>query len=305
VIGAADQRIRLAVFDWLTDQREEHGEALQRKSLESFRLKGVHIPLVGASGIWKPRVCELPISATHIPSGPYSDTDSFDTVAGTLRYAYMGTDPQHPDNRGLRRMMVERVPIVYFHRIVKGQYVAAYPGFVVGDDPVGLVFTMQFDDPLQVEAGVADFSQVAEDASEPRRAYVTATVRRRVHQAAFRDRVIRAYRESCALCRLGHLELLDAAHITPDSHLAGDPVVSNGLALCKLHHAAFDKYFFAVRPDYTVEVRRSILDEADGPMLVVGLQQIHGQRIYLPRRAVDWPSRDRLAQRFDLFLEAS
>jgi predicted restriction endonuclease len=57
---------------------------------------------------------------------------------------------------------------------------------------------------------------VAEDVAEPRRAYVTATFPRRLHQVAFRERVLRAYAERCALCRLRHQELLDAAHITPD-----------------------------------------------------------------------------------------
>jgi putative restriction endonuclease len=78
--------------------------------------------------------------------------------------------------------------------------------------------------------------------------------------------------------------------------------VSNGLSLCKLHHAAFDAFFFTVRPDYTIQVRRSILDETDGPMLVVGLQQIHGQRILVPRRPAERPDIARLDKRLGLFL---
>ena len=72
-------------------------------------------------------------SITTTVGGPYDDT--FDRQAGTLRYAYRGLDPQHRDNRGLRRAMVERVPIVYFHAIEPGSYVAAYPVFVVEDHP--------------------------------------------------------------------------------------------------------------------------------------------------------------------------
>ncbi len=117
--------------------------------------------------------------------------------------------------------------------------------------------------------------------------------------------MIRAYQQRCALCRLGHGELLDAAHITPDREADSEPVVSNGVALCKLHHAAFDRLFFAIRPDYVVEVRRSILTESDGPMLLVGLQQIHGSRIALPPREVHLPNRDRLARRYEEFLRAS
>jgi putative restriction endonuclease len=99
--------------------------------------------------------------------------------------------------------------------------------------------------------------------------------------------------------------LLDASHITPDVDPEGEPVVSNGVALCKLHHAAFDAFFFAIRADYTVEVRRSILDETDGPMLVVGLQQIHGQSIHVPVRAIDRPDPSRLERRFQAFTEAA
>ena len=208
----------------------------------------------------------------------------------------------HRDNVGLRRAMTERVPLVYFHAVDRGQYAAAYPVFVTGDDPKGLSFTMQVDD---INSLVADtFSGTSED-PEPRRAYVTATFRRRLHQVAFRERVIRAYQARCALCRLRHLELLDAAHITPDSDLEGEPVISNGLALCKLHHAAFDTFFFAIRPDYVIEVKPSILGETDGPMLVVGLQQIHGQPIHLPPRIADRPDRDRLDRRYRHFLSVA
>jgi putative restriction endonuclease len=304
MIGDADQRVRLAVFDWLTEQRTERGEALPRTLLESFRLDGVRIPLVGPSGIWKPAVCELPISVTTVVGGPYPDR--FDSNRGTVRYSYRGTDPNHRDNAGLRRVMRERVPIVYFFAVERGQYTAAYPVFIVGDDPLRLTFSMQVDDlGASLEKDVTDGLAVSDEDPEPRRAYVTATFRRRLHQVLFSKRVIRAYQERCALCRLRHRELLDAAHIVPDRDPEGDPLVSNGISLCKLHHAAFDNFFFAVRPDYTVEVKQSILDETDGPMLIVGLQQIHGQRIFLPRRDTERPDTTRLALRYAAFLEAA
>ncbi len=201
--------------------------------------------------------------------------------------------------------MVERVPIVYFHAIEPGSYVAAYPVFVVEDHPEQLCFSMQVDDLRAADSEAFGALGVAEDVAEPRRAYVTSTFRRRLHQVAFRERVIRAYAERCALCRLRHQELLDAAHITPDSDADGEPVVSNGVALCKLHHAAFDRFFFAIRPDYVIEVRPSVLRESDGPMLVVGLQQINGQLIHLPRRTVDLPDRTRLERRYEQFRQAA
>jgi hypothetical protein len=51
----------------------------------------------------------------------------------------------------------------------------------------------------------------------------------------------------------------------------------------ELHHAAYDKQFLTVRPDYVIEVRRSILEEEDGPMLLHGLKGMHDKQIWLPR----------------------
>ncbi len=40
-------------------------------------------------------------------------------------------------------------------------------------------------------------------------------------------------------------------------------------------------------------------------MLVVGLQQIHGRQIYLPRRAIDLPDRARLERRYERFRQVA
>ena len=80
--------------------------------------------------------------------------------------------------------------------------------------------------------------------------------------------------------------------------------MSNGLSLCRLHHGAFDKYFIAVRPDYTVEVRRSILEEHDGPMLRHGLQGVHNQKIWVPRSQELKPNTAFLEQRYERFRRA-
>jgi putative restriction endonuclease len=304
MIGTADQSARFAIFEWLTEQRAREGDVLSWATLKAgATVLGRRIHLLGPQGIFKPAGFELPLSITTSPRSPYSDRFESESV---LRYSYRGGDAQHPDNVGLRRAMTQRVPLVYFHGIEKGAYLATYPVFVTGDEPGGLTFRVQADDLWAVlrQSRQPLTSAIAEDDAEPRRAYVTATVRRRLHQVVFRERVIRAYHDRCALCRLRHRELLDAAHITADSDPEGDPVVSNGLALCKLHHAAFDRLFFAVRPDYEIEVRQSILDETDGPMLIIGLQQIHGQRIELPASRSQYPDRDRLARRYDEFLQA-
>ncbi|NMB19996.1 MAG: hypothetical protein GX979_03960, partial [Firmicutes bacterium] len=124
-----------------------------------------------------------------------------------------------------------------------------------------------------------------------------------LHQRTFRTRVLKAYRSQCAFCRLRHAELLDAAHIIPDNHPQGEPVVSNGLSLCKIHHAAYDRHFIGVTPDYQIVVRGDLLEEIDGPMLRHGIQEIHKKQLILPTKQVEQPDRDRLALRYEQFLK--
>jgi putative restriction endonuclease len=298
---AGDLGVRLAAFDWLREQVEFHGDVLPRALLEQgFLLEGQRVPLLGPQGIFKPKVCTYPISITTLPEGgPYADA----VEGSVLRYSYRGTDPRHPDNIGLRRAMEGRVPLVLFVRVSRGRYLAQMPVYVVRDDPGRLTFEVDLE-AARLDTLAAPFNRAADELPIERR-YVISTFRRRVHQRAFRERVLEAYRQQCAICRLRHQELLDAAHIVGDVEDEGDPVVSNGLALCKLHHAAFDSFFLTVRPDYTIEVRRSILEETDGPMLLVGLKQMHDQRIQVPRSRSDRPDQARLQSRYERFLRAS
>jgi putative restriction endonuclease len=107
------------------------------------------------------------------------------------------------------------------------------------------------------------------------------------------------------MCRLHHPELLDAAHIIPDGHPLGTPVIPNGLSLCKIHHAAYDTDLIGVRPDLLVDVRPSLLREADGPMLRHGLQDMAGVKLLVPSRRAAQPDPDRLATRYEQFRAAS
>jgi putative restriction endonuclease len=117
-----------------------------------------------------------------------------------------------------------------------------------------------------------------------------------LHQASFRDAVLSAYRGRCAICHLPEPRLLDAAHIVMDAdEQLGQPVISNGLPLTKLHHAAFDAHLIGIDPDYRIHVSDRLLEIQDGPFLELGLKGIAGQLIRLPRRSEDRPDRERLA----------
>jgi putative restriction endonuclease len=301
-----DENIRTAAFDWLAEQVRIHGEVLPRSILEKgFIYQENRVPLLGPQGIWKPKILpELPISIVTTAKGPYDDNFSPD---GLLLYKYRGSDPTHRDNVGLRNAMKRRVPLVYFHAISPGNYLAAWPVFIIYDDPIKLTFTVAVDDvaTISVAPGVQPEQQVPdEEAIFSRRAYITTLTRRRLHQQAFREKVLTAYHEQCACCRLRHVPLLDAAHIVPDSDPEGIPSINNGIALCKLHHAAFDSYIIGINPDYLIKVRPDILKEADGPMLLHGLQGMDGKRIVLPSSQKLYPARELLDQTYQMFKQA-
>ncbi len=298
-----DTQVRLAAFAWLDSRIAEYGEVLPYAMLtQGFEFEGERVPLMGPQGIFKPRLCALPLSITTSPNGPYQDEPG---EGGSIEYRYRGRDPQHPDNVGLRRAMTDRTPLVYFYGHLVGRYHVVKPVFIVGDDPAALTFTVRADE-LDRRAFASDGATQIQsiDIDDARRRYITTTVQRRLHQAAFRERVLQAYSGACALCHLRHPELLDAAHIDEDSSEQGEPLISNGLALCKIHHAAYDTDLITVRPDYRVEVRPSVLRETDGPMLLI-LQQAHERRIDLPYRVAERPDPIRLARRYERFIRAS
>jgi len=298
--------VRLRAFAELTDLKQIYGDSpIPRAALEKgFEFDGVRVPFLGPQGIFKPAILpDVPLSITTVPpvpNRPRPYDDNFGET-GVLSYRYRGTDPDHRDNVGLRLAMERQTPLIYFHGIVQGLYEPAWPVYVVGDDRAQLTFSVLVDDEVVPET-TFQFHDPAAVAA--RRRYITAVVQRRLHQKGFRERVLQAYQRCCAVCHLKHAELLEAAHILPDGHPHGEPTVRNGLALCKLHHAAFDSYILGITPDLTIDIRRDVLDEIDGPMLIHGLQGFQGRGIRTPHNAQLKPHRDFLAERYDIFRRA-
>ena len=294
-----DARVRAAVFDWLAEQVAIQGDVLSYSLLkEGFQFEQRRVPLVAPQGIFKPALMQIPLSITTAPQRPYDDAIGQDDL---LLYRYRGTDPYHRDNVGLRFAMQNNLPLVYFHGLVPGRYLAWWPVHVVQDDPDNLAFSIALDDATHANLFPRS-EQIVAEATTVRREYTVSLTRRRLHQRAFREHVLRAYRNQCAFCRLRHIELLDAAHIIPDTEPEGEPVVRNGISLCRLHHAAFDRSFLAVRPDHIIEVRPDILEESDGPTLQHAIQGLHGTQIILPNSLADRPSLEYLERRYDKFL---
>lgn len=298
-----DLQVRLAAFNWLSEQVNLHGDVLPRQLLQQgFEFQDQRIPLVAPQGIFKPQILDLPLSITTAPKGPYDDYFGKDDF---LLYRYRGIDPNHRDNVGLRKVFELKRPLVYLHGIEPSKYLVVYPAYIIGDDPSNLTFRVSVDDPLPAfEYSATSISRQIAEVSDARHAYLTSTVKVRLQQRSFREKVLDAYRSQCAFCRLKHRELLDAAHIIPDNLPEGKSTIENGLSLCKLHHAAYDSFIIGVTPDYIIQVREDILEEEDGPILQHGLKGLHGAKLILPSSKSKYPSRDALDWRYSRFTRA-
>ncbi len=301
-----DSRVRQAAFQFLDELRAAHGDVLPWSALQrGFAVDAERVPLLSMQGIFKPRVLgDVPLSIRTTPpkqgvARPYDDEVRED---GLIRYRYQGRDPSYRDNVWLRNAYKRQVPLIYLHGVEEGKYIAAYPVRIVADHPSALSVTVAVE-----ETEISELGRIAclgDEVAEPVRRYTTRVAVSRLHQTAFRHRVLAAYRERCAVCRLGHVRLLDAAHIIPDSCDGGDPVVPNGLTLCKLHHAAYDAKVMGIRPDLIIEIRADVLREVDGPMLKHGLQEVNGLKLKTPRSVAKRPDPERLKVRFDEYLRA-
>lgn len=298
-----DGRLRAAAMAWL-DRRTNRGTSpVTRGELSDFRLDGERIPLVDPQqGIRKPKriSAALSILTTYTAPGrqaPYQDLPGDD---GMMRYKWRGTDPEHSDNRALRAACRRNLPLIWFFGAAPGVFHAIYPVVLVAEEPGEHQFVVSLDP----DAAVARPAGFPLPRSAAERAYALRLTKQRLHQPVFRARVIQAYSTSCAMCRLRHPELLDAAHIIDDAQ-GGVPHVSNGLSLCKIHHAAYDANILGVRPDLVVVVREDVLREKDGPMLQYGLQAMSGIEIAVPSAKAERPGREALELRYERFLAAS
>ena len=295
-----EDQIRQAAFNWLRTQCEIHGDVLPRQVLlDGFPFQGERITLVGASGIWKPRQFQIiPLSITTIFNGPYEDKM---TSGGFLSYKYRGNDPNHRDNVGLRLAMETKTPLIYFMSLSPGKYMANFPAFIIQNNPQKLEFTFALDEQNYLVKPDNMVEESSDSSEYYRRKYITSIVQIRLHQQSFRERVLAAYNTQCCFCKINHYELLDGAHIVPDGEPKGDPIIPNGLTLCKIHHAAFDSNIIGITPDYDIKIRIDILEENDGPMLKHGIQELNNHKIILPNRKRNYPDRERLDWRYERF----
>lgn len=260
------------------------------------------------SGIYRPRQFAGPAALSLVTAPPKVRRDApyedeYDEATGTFTYHYRRAQSDSPrarlsaaaDNRALNEALRLAVPLIYFRGIAPGQYTPVAPVYITHDDAEREVVS------LQAALPVADTTEAGLTSDEATRRYATREAHIRLHQQRFRVDVLRAYRTRCAVCALRETPLLQAAHIIEDRDPLGAAAVVNGIALCAIHHLAYDRNLLGIAPDGVVHIASRLLAEIDGPMLQVGLQGFHGSAIQQPRDPRDRPDPERLSIRFERF----
>lgn len=295
-----ENAIRTSAIEWVQQRSLDGTVPISREALANdFYIAGERFPLIDRGrGIRKPLGWSTALSIlTVFPKGgvrPYEDATGAD---GLQRYKLRRDQLGTAENESLRNAVRLEVPIIWFVGVATAQFNVVAPVYLIAEEPSEAQFVMAL---TTGQLGV----EVDSPVEAALRRYLYAETKRRLHQPVFASQVMLAYESRCAVCSLHHRELLDAAHIVPDSVAGplGDPVVANGLALCKIHHAAYDKNILGIRPDHVIEIRHQLLDENDGPMLRHGLQHHHGRKLMqLPTKRTERPDPERLAFRYQQF----
>jgi len=305
IIGSMDARdpdhaLRVAANEHVRWLQRAYDDLIPRSALlGGFEFRGERVSLGSfQKGIHRARQQQgqAALSVFTSPKSPYDD--EIDEQTGAIIYAYREGALSSADNRALDAAFELQVPLIYFKGIEVGQYAVVQPVFVTQRDPAGRVVL------LEPGLPIADMTPDGLVSPKPVRAVALREVKVRLDQHRFRSDVMRAYRRRCTVCALKRPELVQAAHIV-DFAEQGVMEVTNGLALCAIHHLAYDRNLMGIDPAGVVHIARALREEIDGPMLREGLQSFHGNAIALPRGARDRPSPELLERRFERFVVAA
>jgi putative restriction endonuclease len=291
-----EQAFREDLIDKIISKANENDGMLSRAELGEFSYAGQKIRVIDAQGgIWNPGASwtlgedlRATLSINTTKSKKYEDQE---VSGGLWRYDYQsgGTAGR---NTKMRKAMELQLPLIWFVQQDPGRYVP-YKVFIINDFPA---------EGYCLIAPELSLAAASRSESLIERRYAERTMKQRLHQPAFRARVLTAYETKCAICRLGHGRLLDAAHITPDNDETSSTSVTNGLSLCKIHHTAYDIDIVGIDADYTVHIRQDILNEIDGPMLEHGIKEMDKIKLWVPSSQMEKPDPARLEERFLKFV---
>ncbi|MGI8624298.1 MAG: HNH endonuclease [Solirubrobacteraceae bacterium] len=305
-----DFELRSAALDRVRHLQRRYSDLIPLGALqEGFTWRGRRVSLGSFySGIFRPKEMTSRAALCLVTAPPKQDRpapyeDEFDETTG--RFAYRFRDPQgaslpalraaERDNQAMVAAFTQGEPLIYFRGIAAAQYAVVAPVFITSLDETARLVR------FEVALPVADTTPAGMVSDADTRAYATREAVFRLHQHRFRGAVLRAYGSWCAVCTLREASLLQAAHIIDDRDPGGHATVVNGIALCAIHHLAYDRNLMGIDPTGVVHIAQRLLEEVDGPMLRTGLQGFHGAAMLQPRRQDEQPDPARLEVRFEQF----
>jgi putative restriction endonuclease len=275
-----EQTFRIRLYVW----NVTHGGGQARAPTEyRIQITGVTIPLEAPSGFqtlilgwYEP----LSVVAAFDPARhrrPSMASPSIQISIDALQEAAQrGLAVQR---RGNREIVIAFRPELLITYIENQQSLHAFAGSQADIDLL-----------IQAGAGQQPTEQDMQDVPIERQKVIRMVATRR-REASFRQRVLSAYQYRCAMCHL-QLDLVEGAHIFPVGVPGSTDQTSNGLALCPLHHEAYDDALVGVREDYEVVVNGPVLQHLrslgrDGEEQ--RFRQELRPRIVLPATAADRP----------------
>ena len=289
-----ETRIRLEAIHYVRDLRERW-VAVPSSELQHFTTGGRRVFLKGQQGIFKPAELSDPLSITSTIDSSYTD----DPIEGSrVLYDFA------PNSDGLKRCAEAEIPLIYFLQVKRKpnpEYVIFAPVYVVGWDDTTRRFLIDLSEqkPGEVVSPPAMTRQLTLPAirtpespmeiREMSKSYVITTVQRRLYHARFRNAVLKAYRDRCAVCGLRVRALLDAALVVGDRDPQPAFSVRDGVALCATHHRAFDAHILSYDADYRIRINlpeRFTAGEGERAMLLA----FAGKRLELPADEELWPA---------------
>ncbi len=291
-----DDLIRLLALNRVRELRDVWGDSIPESELaKGFVCEGQVVLLKGPQGIFKPRqLTDGPLTLMSTLGSRYED-ELLDE-ANTVRYDYAPPSREY-ENEGLKNVMGAGKPVILLKQVKakpRPEYMVIAPLYVDGfDDPLRQ-FTLSTRADVQSRTESELHGEFV--VREIQKAYGETTVRTRLHQAYFRRDVLGVYRNRCCVCELRVRPLLQGAHIVPDAVAEGIAAVQNGLSLCSLHHAAYDRSIMRVRSDYTIAIRDEWIEIGD-QFARVSLSEFDGRSIRLPSDPLHRPNPDFLAWR--------
>jgi putative restriction endonuclease len=168
-----DARMRSTAFEHLRQLSQIFDQLSSTQLGAGFQFNGERIPLINPQrGIFKPRQMSflLPIRTVFPKPGRriwYDDQTEVHRQIfegeETIDYAFMGQNPDAPDNRWLREAMENRIPIVYFLGTSPGEYQAVIPTYIVDWNPFALRARIAFEN----ESRFADSLQETASKRQP------------------------------------------------------------------------------------------------------------------------------------------